>query len=174
MEEWPEAAGFDEAVGRSRAKVLDQCSEVPLALGAVVDRYAASLQRLNITHPSGLHQELTVCMPLRPPDTVEPLSTGRTRALTTATTLADVNPRRIKVAVPRRARPTLPPFIELTQVTGEAHTVFYEGLAAQPVADAILECRGRIETARLLEAAQRARTEGLPTTSEWRRVQKGL
>ncbi|WIY83886.1 type IV toxin-antitoxin system AbiEi family antitoxin domain-containing protein [Propionimicrobium sp. PCR01-08-3] len=88
--------------------------------------------------------------------------------------LADVNPRRIKVAVRRRTRPTLPPFMELTQVKGEAHTTLYEGLAAQPVADAILECRGRIETERLLEAAKQARSEGLLTTSEWRQVQNGL
>ncbi|WP_291382811.1 type IV toxin-antitoxin system AbiEi family antitoxin domain-containing protein [Demequina sp.] len=88
--------------------------------------------------------------------------------------LADVNPRKIKVAVPRRARPTLPPNIELTQVTGDVRTVFYEGLAAQPVADAILECRGRIESTRLLEAAKQARAEGLLTTTEWKRVQKGL
>ncbi|MBC7299191.1 MAG: type IV toxin-antitoxin system AbiEi family antitoxin domain-containing protein [Demequina sp.] len=88
--------------------------------------------------------------------------------------LADVNPRKIKVAVPRRARPTLPPNIELTQVTGDVRTVFYEGLAAQPVADAILECRGRIESTRLLQAAKQARADGLLTTTEWKRVQKGL
>lgn len=88
--------------------------------------------------------------------------------------LADVNPRRIKVAVPRRARPTLPPSIELTQVTGDVHTVFYEGLAAQPVADALLACRGRIEKTRLLVAAKQARAEGLLTTAEWKLVKKGL
>ncbi len=88
--------------------------------------------------------------------------------------LADVNLRHVKVAVHRRARPTLPPFIELTQVTGDVRTTLYEGLAAQPVADAILECRGRIESARLLAAAKRARAEGLLTTAEWKLVQKGL
>lgn len=88
--------------------------------------------------------------------------------------LADVNPRHIKVAVPRRARPTLPPFIELTQVTGNVRTVFYEGLEAQPVADALLECRGRVENTRLLQAAKQARAEGLLTTVEWKRVKKGL
>lgn len=88
--------------------------------------------------------------------------------------LADVNPRRVKVAVPRRARPMLPSFMELTQVRGEARTTLYEGLAAQPVADAILECRGRIETERLLDAAKQARGEGLLTTAEWQRVRKGL
>jgi predicted transcriptional regulator of viral defense system len=88
--------------------------------------------------------------------------------------LADVNPRRIKVAVPRRVRVKLPAFIELTQVLDGARTTFYEGLASQPVAEAILECRSRIETERLLDAAGKARREGLLTTTEWRQVRKGL
>ena len=88
--------------------------------------------------------------------------------------LADVNPRKIDVAVPRRARPTLPPFIELTYVKGDVLTTFYEGLNAQPVADALLECRGRIENIRLRDAAKQARAEGLLTTAEWQRVKKGL
>lgn len=88
--------------------------------------------------------------------------------------LADVNPRQVKVAVTRRARPKLPAFIALTRSTGGPETTVYEGLAAQPVADAILECRGRIETGRLLEATKKARAEGLLTTAEWQRVKKGL
>lgn len=88
--------------------------------------------------------------------------------------LADVNPRTIKVAVPRRARQALPPFVELTRVKGEAPTTLYEGLAAQPVADAILECRGRVEKERLMGAAKQARSEGLLTTTEWQQVRKGL
>lgn len=88
--------------------------------------------------------------------------------------LADVNPRRIKVAVPRRARPKLPPFVELTHVKEVVRTTFYEGLASQSVADAVLECRGRIETERLLGAVNKARKDGLLTTTEWQRVRKGL
>ena len=88
--------------------------------------------------------------------------------------LADVNPRQIKVAVRRRARPKLPPFVELTRVHGEVRTTSYEGLAAQAVAEAILECRGRIETERLVAAAKQARGEGLLTTTEWQRVRRGL
>lgn len=88
--------------------------------------------------------------------------------------LADVNPRRISVAVRRRARPTLPPFVQLTRAAAEVPTTFYEGLASQPVADALLECRGSVETPRLVAAAQAARAEGLLTTTEWRRVSKGL
>lgn len=88
--------------------------------------------------------------------------------------LADVNPRQIKVAVRRRARPKLPAFVELTHVKDEVRTTFYEGLEAQPVPDAIPECRGRIETERLLDAVKLARKEGLLTTTEWHRVRKGL
>lgn len=88
--------------------------------------------------------------------------------------LADVNPRRIKVAVRRRARSKLPSFIELTQIKAEARTTLYEGLEAQPVAEAILECRGHIETERLMDAAKQARAEGLLTTTEWKQVRKGL
>ncbi|MFZ1382126.1 MAG: type IV toxin-antitoxin system AbiEi family antitoxin domain-containing protein [Scrofimicrobium sp.] len=88
--------------------------------------------------------------------------------------LADVNPRRIKVAVPRRVRTKLPQFIELTQVPDAPRTTFYEGLASQLVANAILECRGRIETERLLDAAKQARREGLLTTTEWQRVMREL
>lgn len=88
--------------------------------------------------------------------------------------LADVNPRRIKVAVPRRARPKLPSFVELTQVRDGVRTTLYEGLAAQPVADALLQCRGRIPTERLLDATKQARSEGLLTTAEWQRVKKGI
>lgn len=88
--------------------------------------------------------------------------------------LADVNPRRIKVAVRRRARPNLPPFIELTQVRDEGPTTQYAGLVSQPVVDALLECRGRIETGRLLDAAKQARREGLLTTTQWQRVRREL
>lgn len=88
--------------------------------------------------------------------------------------LADVNPRTVKVAVSRRARPRLPPFIELTRVNEAARTTIYHGLVSQPVADAILECRGRVETTLLLDATEQARGEGLLTTSEWERVRTEL
>lgn len=88
--------------------------------------------------------------------------------------LADVNPRRIRVAVRKRTRPKLPAFIELTLVKGDVVTTRYEGLESQRVADAILECRGHIERSRLMEAAEEARKEGLMTTKEWRQVRKEL
>lgn len=88
--------------------------------------------------------------------------------------LADVNPRRIRVAVRKRTRPKLPAFVELTLVKGDVVTTLYEGLESQRVADAILECRGRIERSRLMDAAEEARGEGLMTTKEWQRVRKEL
>jgi len=88
--------------------------------------------------------------------------------------LADVNPRRVYVAIARRARPKLPGFIELVRVQGGELTTHYEGLAAQSVAEAILVCRGRVATSRLLEAADEARVEGLVTLAEWRRVANEL
>lgn len=88
--------------------------------------------------------------------------------------LADVKPQRIKVAAPRRVRSKLPPFVELTQAKEVVRTASYEGLAAQPVVDAILECSGRIERRRLVEAARQARDQGLLNTTEWHRVRKTL
>jgi predicted transcriptional regulator of viral defense system len=88
--------------------------------------------------------------------------------------LADVNPHRIRVAVRKRTRPKLPPFIELTVVKDDVITTQYEGLTSQRVADAILECRGQIERSRLMEAAVEARKEGLLTTTEWQHVRRGL
>lgn len=88
--------------------------------------------------------------------------------------LADVNPRWIDVAVPRRTRSRLPGFIRRISTSRAIHTTVYQGLACQPVADALLECRGMIEDARLREAADEARAQGLLTTTEWYRVAKEL
>ncbi|WP_187977012.1 type IV toxin-antitoxin system AbiEi family antitoxin domain-containing protein [Mycetocola sp. JXN-3] len=88
--------------------------------------------------------------------------------------LADLNPRRIKVAVHRRTRTKLPAFIELTRVHGEPRTTVYDGLNSQYVADALLSCSGRIEPPILLIAAQQARAEGLLLTSEFRHLRRAL
>lgn len=88
--------------------------------------------------------------------------------------LADVNPRTVKVAVARRARPNLPTYVELVRVPATGNTTRYEGLASQTVAEAILACRGRIEIERLLEAAKSARAEGFLTMTEWRHVREAL
>ena len=88
--------------------------------------------------------------------------------------LADVNPRTITVATIKRTRRRLPVHIALTPAPRDAKPTRYEGIAAQPVADALLECQGRVQGGRLLEAASQARAEGYLTTAEMIRVREAL
>ncbi|MFT4287069.1 type IV toxin-antitoxin system AbiEi family antitoxin domain-containing protein [Nocardioides sp.] len=89
--------------------------------------------------------------------------------------LADVNPRRVRVVAPRRTRAKMPAFVEVTTLSGtQPQLTHYQGLRAMTVAEALLDCRGRIERSRLLEAARDARKEGLLTREEYTRVQREL
>lgn len=90
--------------------------------------------------------------------------------------LADVNPRKIRVIAPKRTRARFPAFMEVTAPPpGEAPSLTrYEGLLAMRVADAILDCLGRIEPTRLREAARDARKEGLVTRVEYAKLQREL
>ena len=88
--------------------------------------------------------------------------------------LADVNPTHVTVAVTKRIRTKFPPFMRVVRVAGGEPTTWYEGIASQTVAAAILACRRRIEPSRLLAAAEQARAEGLLTVAEWSRVREGL
>lgn len=90
--------------------------------------------------------------------------------------LADVNPRKVRVVAPKRTRAKMPGFMDVTKPpAGDAPNLTqYEGLLAMRVADAILDCRGRIERSRLLEAARDARKEGLVTRVEYARLQREL
>lgn len=90
--------------------------------------------------------------------------------------LADVNPRKIRVVARKRTRATMPAVMDVTAPPrGEAPMLTrYEGLLAMRVADAILDCRGRIEPGRLLEAARDARREGLVTRAEYAKLHRAL
>ncbi len=90
--------------------------------------------------------------------------------------LADVNPRKIRVVAPKRTRAKMPAFMDVTAPPrGEAPNLTrYEGLLAMRVADAILDCRGRIERARLMEAVRDARKEGLVTRAEYTTLHREL
>lgn len=88
--------------------------------------------------------------------------------------LGDVNPRTIAVATRKRTRRTVPAHLALTLAPEGAKSIMYEGIAAQPVADALLECQGRVQTGRLLEAATQARAEGYLTAAEEARVREAL
>ena len=88
--------------------------------------------------------------------------------------LADVNPRKVRVIAPKRTRARFPAFMEVA-APGEAPGLTrYEGLLAMRVADAILDCLGRIEPTRLREAARDARKQGLVTRVEYAMVQREL
>ncbi|MGO2750119.1 MAG: type IV toxin-antitoxin system AbiEi family antitoxin domain-containing protein [Pseudoclavibacter sp.] len=88
--------------------------------------------------------------------------------------LADANPRIITVATPKRTRRSVPTHIALTRAPRAAKPTVYEGIAAQPVVDALLECQGRLPAGRLLEAAAQARAEGYLTGAEITRVREAL
>ena len=90
--------------------------------------------------------------------------------------LADVNPRKIRVVAPKRTRAKMPAIMDVAAPPrGEAPELTrYEGLLAMRVADAILDCRGRIESGRLLEAARDARREGLVTRAEYAKLHSAL
>lgn len=76
--------------------------------------------------------------------------------------LALVNPRRIRVAVPRRDRHKLPEFVEVVRKdVPDVERTTYDGIPATTVARALLDCRDTIMTDRLVDAARQATREGL-------------
>ncbi len=88
--------------------------------------------------------------------------------------LTDLNPRKITVGTPQRIRRNLPTFIDLVRSPADTTVSSYHGIRSQTVAEALLECRGRIPASQLHDAAAHARAEGLLTTAEWRLVRTEL
>lgn len=84
--------------------------------------------------------------------------------------LAGANSRQVHVAVPRRTRARFPAFMVVTQTRPPARLDYVEGLACQPVADAITECLGHVELSRLHQAADDALGRDLITSSEYRHL----
>jgi len=81
------------------------------------------------------------------------------------------NPRQIRVGTPRRARPTLPPYIKLVHQRLEPNELTeYEGIPTATLARALLDCRGLIMHDRLVEAGREASRRGLLTRRESQRV----
>ena len=75
--------------------------------------------------------------------------------------LAPTNPAYIYVATPKRVRRQLPAYLHLVRVHEDARVTSYEGIASQPIYDAILSCRGRMMDDRLAAATIEARRQGL-------------
>lgn len=89
--------------------------------------------------------------------------------------LALVNPRHIRVGVPRRVRAVLPDFIELREEQRpESELTDYEGLRSTTVAAALVDCRNLVMSERLVDAARQAKAEGLLTGREYARVRRAL
>jgi len=85
--------------------------------------------------------------------------------------LALVNPRRIRVGTPKRARPRLPDYIEVIQRRlAPDDLTKYEGIPTTTVTRALLDCRGLIMGERLVAAAREAATRGLLRRVEADRV----
>ncbi len=89
--------------------------------------------------------------------------------------LAMVEPKRIKVATPRRTRPKDPGFVDIVQraLPPELITT-YEGIRSTTVGQAILDSRGTVMTERLLAALTEARHAGLIDPREATRVRRRL
>jgi predicted transcriptional regulator of viral defense system len=86
-----------------------------------------------------------------------------------------VNPRRIRIGTPKRARPRLPANIEVIQRRLEQRELtVYEGIPSATVARALLDCRGLVMGERLVQAAQEAARVGLLRKSESDSVLKEL
>lgn len=82
-----------------------------------------------------------------------------------------VNPRRIRVGTPRRARPRLPESIEVIWRRLDPHELtVYEGIPSATVARALLDCRGLAMGERLVDAAREAARRGLLRRSETDRI----
>lgn len=88
--------------------------------------------------------------------------------------LALVDPRAIEVATPKRVRRRLPAWVEPVPALKGERTTHYEGIPSQYVADAIVACTGSVMSGRLFEAAKQARSEGLVTAAEYRKLEKEL
>lgn len=88
--------------------------------------------------------------------------------------LADVNSRYIYVASPKRVRRSFPGNLKVSVGRTDVPVTEYEGIPCQPVADAILECRGKVEQKRLVQATHKAMQQVLLTMKNWGRVQKEL
>lgn len=85
--------------------------------------------------------------------------------------LALVNPRRLRVAVPRQVRTNLPTTIEAhkRRVAPEDRTT-YEGIPTTTVARALLDARGTVMRERLIDGAREATRRGLLLHGEGEQV----
>lgn len=86
-----------------------------------------------------------------------------------------VNPRRIRIAVNRRARALLPDHIEILHQSTASHDMTtYEGIASATVARALRDCRSIVMGDRLLEALEESIARGLIAPAEARSLRDDI
>lgn len=82
-----------------------------------------------------------------------------------------VSPQRVRVGTPHRARPKLPPFVEVIRQELAADQVAeYEGIPSTTVARALMDCRATVMTDRLIDATHEAAKRGLVRRHEVQRI----
>lgn len=72
-----------------------------------------------------------------------------------------VNPKQMQIAVGKRVRRKLPPWIRLVKKPAGTKEELFEGIPCQTVADAIRACRGTVMHERLVDAIDEAERRGL-------------
>lgn len=88
--------------------------------------------------------------------------------------LAPTNPKTVWVASPKRVRKKLPGRVSLVKEQDGKSATFYEGIPSQSVYDAILSCKGKLMTERLLQASENAHEQGLITKMQFESLEKEL
>lgn len=88
--------------------------------------------------------------------------------------LAPTNPTCLFVATPKRVRRRLPKNVRVVAAPAGLEPTDYEGVPAQPVADAIRSCKGHVMDDRLAGAAREAARQGYIGKDEERRLLEEL
>ena len=87
--------------------------------------------------------------------------------------LVQTNPARMRLASPRRCRRNLGPGVTVEKMKG-VEPVYLEGVACQPLPDAIVDAVTTMGSARALEAADEARARGCITKSDEERIREEI
>ncbi len=87
--------------------------------------------------------------------------------------LAPTDPARMRIASPRRCRRNLGPGVAVERMSGVA-PVCLEGVACQPVPEAIVSASRAMGVSRALQAAKEARLRGYITEDDEERIEKDI
>ncbi len=88
--------------------------------------------------------------------------------------LAMVNPAKIEVATQKRIRRNIPQWIRIVSLPSAGEAEMFDGIACQPLEEAIMVCIGRVPGDRLLAAVVEARANGLIGVKQYAMLKKEL